>query len=351
MAVETDAEERLRLAIEAARLGPWEWDIAANQVHWSAALEQIHGIPVGSFDGTFESWKRDIHPDDLERVLATVSEGLERKTGHNMEYRIVQPSGRVRWLEVRSHLLCDAEGKPARMLGVCMDVTERKQIEEARDLFIGILGHDLRNPLQAIQIAAATMARKGLPAEHGFPLSVVVESADRMNRIISDLLDFARGRFGRGIPVAPREMSMEAVCKRVVAELAVAHPKGELRTEVRGDTVGNWDPERVAQVVSNLVGNAIVHGTGAVRVAIVGDEREVRLEVNNAGEPIAPEALPMIFQPFTRAGDRKGLGLGLFIASEIVRAHEGRIEVTSSRGQGTTFTVRWPKLPATPSLD
>jgi len=346
MAGDTDAEERLRLAIEAARLGPWEWDIITGKVHWSAALEQIHGIPVGSFDGTFESWKRDIHPDDLERVLATVSEGLERKTGHNMEYRIVQPSGRIRWLEVRSRLLCDADGKPARMMGVCLDVTERKQIEEARDLFIGILGHDLRNPLQAIQIAAATMAKKGLPAELQFPASVVVESARRMDRIISDLLDFARGRFGRGIPVTPREMSMEAVCKRVVDELAVANPKRELSTEVRGDTVGQWDPERVAQVVSNLVGNAITHGTGAVHVAVVGEDDGVRLEVANAGDPIAPEELPRIFQPFTRAGDRKGLGLGLFIASEIVRAHEGRIDVTSSREKGTTFTVRWPKLPA-----
>ncbi|HEX6835100.1 MAG TPA: PAS domain-containing protein, partial [Polyangia bacterium] len=215
MAVETDAEERLRLAIEAARLGPWEWDITTGIVHWSPALEQIHGIPVGSFDGTFESWKRDIHPDDLERVLAIVTEGLERKTGHNMEYRIIQPSGRVRWLEVRSRLLCDADGKPARMMGVCLDVTERKQIEEARDLFIGILGHDLRNPLQAIQIAMATMAKKGLPAELRFAASVVTESAGRMDRIISDLLDFARGRFGRGIPVTPREMSMAAVCKRV----------------------------------------------------------------------------------------------------------------------------------------
>ena len=343
MAEPTEAEERLRLAIEAARLGPWEWNIASGVVSWSPALEQIHGIPVGSFDGTFESWKRDIHPDDLERVLATVTEGLEKKTGHNLEYRIVQPSGRIRWLEVRSRLYCDADGKPARMLGVCLDVTERKQIEEARDLFIGILGHDLRNPLQAIQIAVATMQRrKSLPEELKFPVSVVGDSADRMDHIISDLLDFARGRFGRGIPVTPRAMSLDEVCKRVVDEVAVAHPQRELVTEVRGDTRGHWDPERAAQVISNLVGNAVTHGTGTVRVALDGDDAEVRMSVANAGDPIAPEALPLLFQPFTRAGDRKGLGLGLFIASEIVRAHDGRIEVSSTHA-GTTFTVRWPK--------
>jgi sigma-B regulation protein RsbU (phosphoserine phosphatase) len=343
MAGDTDTEERLRLAVEAARLGPWEWDIQSGKVHWSAALERIHGIPVGSFDGSFDSWKRDIHPSDLSRVLATVQEGLEKKTGHNMEYRIILPSGRVRWLEVRSRLQCDADGKPARMMGVCLDVTERKQIEEARDLFIGILGHDLRNPLSAIQIAVAMLRKKSKSDTANVPVQVIGESADRMERIISDLLDFARGRLGGGIPVTPREMSMDAVVKRVVGELAIVHPRRELATEVRGETDGRWDAERVAQVVSNLVGNAITHGIGTVRIGVVGDDDAVRLSVASLGEPIAPEALPVIFQPFTRVGDRKGLGLGLYIADEIVRAHEGHIDVSSSHQDGTRFTVSWPK--------
>lgn len=114
---------------------------------------------------------------------------------------------------------------------------------------------------------------------------------------------------------------------------------------MRGDTRGQWDPERVAQVISNLVGNAVTHGTGTVRGTLDGDDGEVRMSVANAGDPIAPEALPLLFQPFTRAGDRTGLGLDLFIASEIVRAHDGRIEVSSTRA-GTLFTVRWPRRPA-----
>lgn len=341
----TWAEERLRLAIEAARLGPWEWDIAGGKVHWSPALEAIHGIPVGSFDGSFEAWKRDIHPDDVDRVLAIVGEGLEKKTGHNMEYRIVQPNGNVRWLEVRSRLQCDAEGRPARMMGVCLDVTERKQIEEARDLFIGILGHDLRNPLQAIGVATSLLLRSDdLPMHLFKAASAVARSADRMDKIIADLLDFARGRFGQGIPITPRPVSMEAICRRVVDELALGHPEHDLSTSVDGDTTGTWDAERVGQVISNLVGNAITHGSGVVRVSLHGEADAVRLVVMNDGKPIAPEALPLLFQPFfTRTGDRKGLGLGLFIASEIVKAHDGRIEVTSSHKEGTVFTVVWPR--------
>ena len=341
------AEERLHLAVEAARLGPWEWDIVSGKVAWSPALEEIHGVPVGSFDGTFEAWKRDIHPDDLQRVLETVTEGLEHKTGHNMEYRIIQPSGTVRWLEVRSRLQCDESGRPVRMMGVCMDVTERKEVDEVRDLFLGILGHDLRNPLQAVEAAAALLLRKdSLPEELRWPATMIRQSADRMSRIISDLLDFARGRLGHGIPVTPRPMSMAEVCRRVVDELAVAHPTRALGVEVRGATDGAWDPERVAQVVSNLVGNAIAHGADPVRVTLAEEDAAVRLVVENGGAPIPAEALPRLFQPFfSRNGDQKRLGLGLFIAHEIVRAHGGTVAVASSRDAGTAFTVLWPKPP------
>ena len=339
------AEERLRLAVEAARLGPWEWDIVEGKVSWSPALEELHGIPVGSFDGTFDAWKRDIHPDDLPRVLATVTAGLENKTGHNIEYRIIQPGGAVRWLEVRSRLQCDALGRPARMMGVCMDVTERKQVDEVRELFLGILGHDLRNPLQAIGTAAALLLRKGgLPPDLQFPASVIGESAARMDRIIADLLDFARGRLGPGIPVTARPMSMAEVCRRVVDELAIAHPARSVTLEVDGATDGAWDAERVAQVISNLVGNAITHGTDPVRVTLGGEAAAVRLVVANGGAPIAREALPRLFQPFfSRTDDDKGLGLGLYIASEIVRAHGGTITVASSHEDGTAFTVIWPR--------
>src|SRR4051812_14372162 len=102
------ADERLRLATESARLGLWEWDIFSGIVYWSPGLEAIHGIGTGTFPGTFEAWKRDIHPKDRDRVVAAVADGLEQKTGHNLEYRIIRPDdGVVRWLEVHSRVQCD----------------------------------------------------------------------------------------------------------------------------------------------------------------------------------------------------------------------------------------------------
>jgi signal transduction histidine kinase len=190
------------------------------------------------------------------------------------------------------------------------------------------------------------MRHDQLPTELLKPASVIARSADRMERIIADLLDFARGRFGQGIPISPQAASMEAICRRVVDELALANPARELRMSVEGDTSGIWDPARIAQVVSNLVGNAITHGVGPVEVALRGDRESVRLTVCNQGTPIAPEALPQLFQPFFARASRghgNGLGLGLFIASEIVKAHKGRISVTSSHAEGTIFTVELPK--------
>lgn len=126
-----EAERRLQLALEAGRLGTWEWDVPTSRVVWSESLERIHGLEPGSFAGTFEAYQRDMHPDDRARVLATIRGSLERRSSYEVSYRIVRPDGAVRWLEARGAVVCDADGEPARMLGVCQDVTERRHASEA----------------------------------------------------------------------------------------------------------------------------------------------------------------------------------------------------------------------------
>jgi PAS domain S-box-containing protein len=123
--------DRLRLALDASKLGPWEWDIVAGRVWWSPAIEAMHGIPEGSFDGTFEAYARDMHPDDRDRVFASVEALLRGGTNHYVHYRIVRPDGQVRWLEAHGRLHRDAEGRPLKLVGVCGDVTERVEHEEA----------------------------------------------------------------------------------------------------------------------------------------------------------------------------------------------------------------------------
>src|SRR5690606_36576449 len=127
-----DRQRRLELALEAGKMGTWEWLISENRVVWSPAIERMHGLPVGSFAGTFEAYQADIHPEDRIHVLSQVQRGLAERSEHDITYRIIRPDGAVRWLAAHARLVLDAWGAPSRLVGVCQDVTEQKEAEEAR---------------------------------------------------------------------------------------------------------------------------------------------------------------------------------------------------------------------------
>ncbi|HET7500336.1 MAG TPA: HAMP domain-containing sensor histidine kinase [Kofleriaceae bacterium] len=232
-------------------------------------------------------------------------------------------------------------------VGMMSDISDRVRVEQAREQFIGILGHDLRSPLSAIMMGIELLDE--LPEPHRGVVARVGRSAQRIEAMIRDLLDFARGRLAHGIPVTPRPCDLRVVCDQIVEEIKQAHPDRAISFEPRGDLRGEWDPDRIEQAVSNLVSNAISHGTGPVRVISWEEGDEVVTTVHNRGRPVPAAVIPTLFEPFTRpapeAGSAppKGLGLGLYIASEIVRAHGGGIAVASSEREGTTFTMRWPR--------
>lgn len=178
----------------------------------------------------------------------------------------------------------------------------------------------------------------------------ITTSAERMGRMISDLLDFTRGRLGRGIPIHPRPANLRHICRHVVEELEAGHPERQLRLSAEGRFQGAWDPDRLAQVFGNLGKNALEYSPEGTPVDFVlRDEGDaVSVEVHNEGPPIAAEALSSVFEPFQRAVDAEhhassGLGLGLFIVQQIVTAHGGTVEVRSTKVEGTSFTVRLPR--------
>ena len=227
--------------------------------------------------------------------------------------------------------------------------------ERYRDQSVGILSHDLRNPLSGIILGASMlMSREGRESpREGTDKGVsvictrILNSARRMDRMISDLLDLTRTRFGKQIPVTSAPIDLEPLCRQVLAELEGQCPT-RLRFSREGDLHGVWDGDRLAQVLSNLIRNAIQHGgtEGPITLVATGVGDEVLLKVHNDGLPIAEEALPHIFEPMIQhVDDQKnaGLGLGLFIAFQVVRAHEGTLEVTSTADDGTTFTARLPR--------
>jgi len=226
-----------------------------------------------------------------------------------------------------------------------------QDVDHLKDLFLGVIGHDLRNPLGAIMMSATVMMTKEGPDwHHSTTAARILRSGARMDLLIGDLLDFTRSRLGAGIPIAPAEMDLEAACRQTVDEIAAFHPSCTVTFEAIGPLRGSWDGARIAQALSNLLGNAVQHGSqnGAIEVSLRGEADQVVLSVHNKGQTIPKRHMQHIFDPFRQIGldDSKGsrssVGLGLYIVQTIVTAHGGTIDVDSTEN-GTTFRARLPR--------
>jgi PAS domain S-box-containing protein len=228
---------------------------------------------------------------------------------------------------------------------------ESQEAARIREEVVGIVSHDLRNPLAAISMTTTVLLkREELSPSVAKGLSRIYAAASRAARMTDDLLDFTQARVG-ALPLQPRPGNLLELARQVVEEVQLAHPDRELRMETAGDGQGEWDVDRMAQVITNIVGNAVQHSPPGtpVRVSARGEDGTVLLEVRNQGNPIPPELLPRIFEPFRRGSSaetgQKSVGLGLYISQQVVLGHGGHIEVRSSMEDGTTFTVRLPRRP------
>ncbi len=225
---------------------------------------------------------------------------------------------------------------------------ELRQITEqarAKDIHMGVLGHDLRTPLSAILMSARLLLMQGaLGTKDREAVSRMARNAERMAALIRDILDYTRGQAAGGIPLVPRPADMGDICSAMIEELALLHSDRVIRLARSGELRGQWDRDRVEQAVSNLISNALQHGKGDIRISVDGSQDEVIVRVQNRGVPIPEDQLPFLFEPFRRgSASQLGLGLGLYIVREIMRAHGGTVTVHSTSDTGTTFTTRWPK--------
>jgi signal transduction histidine kinase len=226
-------------------------------------------------------------------------------------------------------------------LGERAERSRREEAERLQDLFLGTVGHDLRNPLSAILLASKMILDDRQKERHGELARRIVRAGQRMQRMLENVLDLTRRNYLGTLSLSPRATDLGEVCRAVVDEQRLGHPDRVVQLEAGGDVRGEWDPDAMGRVVSNLVGNALDHQPGPVLVRVVGHQDDhVALEVRNGGTPIDPKVLPSLFEPFRRgATAANGLGLGLYIVREIVQAHQGSVNVSSST-DGTTFTVR-----------
>jgi len=225
------------------------------------------------------------------------------------------------------------------------------QIDRSRNLLLGMFGHDMRSPLQTIQMTAHHLAKLDEGPQISAAAARLIRSGARMQGLLDDMLDFSRTKLGLGIRVAPVPVDVAALVDDELEQLRVAHGTQRVQLDVTGDTRALFDGRRIQQMLGNLVGNAIKYGdpTAVVRVAVTGGDAELSIAVRNRGAAIPPSVLCRVFEPLergpgaeARAGSQDSLGLGLYIARQIARAHGGEVEARSDESE-TVFTVRLPR--------
>jgi signal transduction histidine kinase len=276
------------------------------------------------------------------------------------EYRALRASVIRLWIRAKGELQpADVEDLTRFNEAVDQSLAESvtrytADLDHSKEMFLAILGHDLRTPLGVVFTSSRFMLETGDLEEPHLALTTrISSSATRMVHLVGDLLDFTRSRLGSGIPVTRDAMNMGKAVHDVVDEMSAAHPDRVIRVDARGELEGDWDCPRISQVLSNLLGNALEHGADGtdVTVEVSDDDDGVTIAVHNAGAAIPPERMNGIFNPMkprqpngkAAAGPTGNLGLGLYIADRIVHAHNGTISVDSSQEDGTTFTVHLPR--------
>ena len=357
------SEERLRFALDAASMGTWDWDIRRGTVQWSDNLERLHGLPAGTFDGSFDSYQREVHPEDRDRVREALQRALAEGVPFDTEYRIVAPDGTVRWVEGKG-VIDYEDGQPAHMAGVCIMTTRRKEAELARlasaeeanhlkDEFLATLSHELRTPLNAIlgwvQVLEAV---EPTPERVTRAIDIIGRNARQQAQLIEDILDVSRIITGK-LSIERHPVNLSHVLDTIVTSAAPAAVSKNVRLQriASGRLPSiSGDSRRIQQVLGNVLNNAIKFtpegGDVEIRCEDLGGTIEVRVRDTGAG--IAPEFLPYIFDRFRQADSRStrkhgGLGLGLAIARHLLEQHGGQIRAESDGpGAGTTMVIRLP---------
>jgi PAS domain S-box-containing protein len=355
-------EERQRFLAESIPQQVWtaradgELDFVNGRVlaYFGAQIQDVLG----------SAWKGAVHPDDLAGCLERWNHSLTTGEEYEVEFRLRRADGTYRWHLGRALPFRGAEGRIEKWFGTNTDMDEltraRDELHQRAELdqqLIGIVSHDLRNPLNAIGLASALLVKLGrLDDQQAKIVARITSSSERATRLIGDFLDFTHARVSGQIPVTRRPANIRQIARQAFDEVHLAHPERPVTIEHAGEETGMWDPDRIAQLIGNLVSNAFQHcpASSAVRLSTRGSADEVAIDVHNDGAPIPPGDLGRLFEPFERGKDAdsrsgRSVGLGLYISSQIAKAHGGTITVESAAGLGTRFIVRLPRESGTPA--
>lgn len=347
-----ETAERLSLALEAGQLNTWDWDVRNDRIVWSESSE----VTLGPTPPQFERFIDGVHPEDRARVREAVRRSLEERAPYEVEYRSMGVDGKHRWLYVRGEAFHDHEGRPLRMLGVDVDVTERKNREMFEQDFVANVAHDIKNPLAAVKAQTQLLRRrikngKTDPESMDGVLAVLDAGLTRMNRRIEELADVARLRAGRQLELRKELVNLVTMVRGLVESYRQTTERHTITfIALEPDLIGLVDSGRIERVVDNLISNAVKYSPegGEIQVELIRVPESpnlVRLVVSDDGIGIPESDLPYIFERYRRAGNTAvitGTGIGLAGSRQIVEQHGGTIDVESREGTGSIFTVLLP---------
>ncbi|HEY2158426.1 MAG TPA: PAS domain S-box protein, partial [Isosphaeraceae bacterium] len=367
-------EEQLRLALDVARMGTWDWNLLTDEVEWSQDLDAIFRLPRGGFGGTFQAFFQLVHPDDRPALRAAIDGAQAGADQFENEFRVVAPDGMIPWINGRGRVFRDLLGRPVRMVGVGLDVTGRKQAERdlqaakdaadaanlAKDQFLAVLSHELRTPLTPVLAAVSAMLDDpATPEDYRSVLQMVRRNVDLEGRLIEDLLDVTRISSGK-LRLETRAVDAHELLYQALEICMVDIRDKGLHLAVDLDATARHveaDTARLQQVYWNLIKNGVkfTPAGGSLSIRTRDDEGgRLVVEVADSGQGIDPETLPRIFNAFEQ-GDAAitrrfgGLGLGLAISRSLVELHGGRLTASSDgRERGSTFRVEMAAVSAPP---
>jgi PAS domain S-box-containing protein len=367
------SDDRLRLALETAHMGAWEWNLVTDELFWSPNYPEMVGLDPNNCPTTLAGWATTIHPSDRAQAHATLTQALQSRSELINEYRIIKPTGDTRWLKCRGQIEYSERGEPVRMRGVTQDITENKyqELQRARllkietaarveaetanqnkDEFLAIVTHELRTPLNAILGWARLLRTRNLDANSiDQALETIERNAESQSQLIEDLLDISRIIRGR-LTLKLMSVNLYAVVSAAIDGVKLSAEAKQLQIEFSAmdlDATISADPKRLQQILLNLLTNAIKFTPegGKITVQLTRDETMAHISVIDTGIGIQPDFLAHVFDRFrqdrSNSASEQGLGLGLAIVRQLVELHHGSISVDSAgENQGTTFTVRFP---------
>ncbi len=345
------ANERLSLALETARMGVWEWDVKSGQVRWSDEVAALHGLPPGSFDGTFEAWVQTIHAEDRDRTVAAARRVLDGEGAYEAEYRTVRPDGSSYWTFARGILSRHPDGTPARLVGVCLDITSRKLAEEAlrrsetlatAGRMAATIAHEINNPLEAVtNIVYVAHADPAVPED----IRSLLADADNELRHVAHIVRRTLGFYREDAPAGAVSLAELAHDVADLYRRKIDARNLRFACDIPADLTATGVVGELRQVLANLLANAIAAVPSGGEISMCGRATETGSEliVTDNGPGVPPHLVSRLFEPFFTTKSNVGTGLGLWVSHKIAQKHGGNLRYERGASGKTRFILDLPR--------